>query len=129
MTAMKTHGEIVAEELRDDDFRREWERFELARAVAAMVVAYRSDHRLTQRALAERLGITQPRVARIESGEHNPTPDTLMLLAGRLDLELNISFRPAPNDTPEREEEHIYASSETVSETTHSALRFVASAA
>jgi transcriptional regulator with XRE-family HTH domain len=132
MSSMKTHGEILAGELQDEEFRREWERLEFARAVAAMVVAYRADHGLTQRQLAERLGLTQPAVARIESGEHNPKTETLMLLAGRLGLDLTIRISPESHeeDPPlERVDATVYAHSEVVNEATHSSLSFLASAA
>lgn len=52
-------------------YLREWERTALARAVAARVIAYRAEHGLSQTALAGRLGMTQPALARLESGEHN----------------------------------------------------------
>jgi transcriptional regulator with XRE-family HTH domain len=129
MTAMKSHGEILAGDLQDEGFRREWERLELARAVAALVVAYRADHDLTQRELAVRLGMAQSQVSRLESGEHNPQTETLMLLAGRLDLDLSIRISPERHTQRQSDETRVYARSEVISETTHSSLRFVASAA
>lgn len=94
--ALQTHGEVLADELAGDpEFRREWERLALARAVAVEVVRYRADHDLSQRDLAKLLGIKQPQVARLESGEHNPSHETLTLLASRLGMEFNISIAPA----------------------------------
>jgi transcriptional regulator with XRE-family HTH domain len=91
---LKTSEEVLAEHLRDPDFRREWERTAVARAVAVKVVAYRAEHRLSQRALAQRLGMTQPQIARLEAGEHNPTIDTLARLAEALDVEFAIDIHP-----------------------------------
>jgi transcriptional regulator with XRE-family HTH domain len=82
------------EQLRDADFRREWERTAVARAVAVKVVAYRAEHGLSQRVLAQRLGMTQPQLARLEAGEHNPTIDTLARLAETLDVEFAIDIHP-----------------------------------
>lgn len=91
---LKTSEEVLAEHLRDPDFRREWERTAVARAVAVKVIAYRAEHGLSQRALAQELGMTQPQVARLEAGEHNPTIDTLARLAEALDVEFAIDVHP-----------------------------------
>jgi transcriptional regulator with XRE-family HTH domain len=91
---MTTHEQLLESELGDPNVRAEWERTTLARAVALQVVGYRGQHRLTQKALAERLGMKQPQVARLESGEHNPSIDTLARLAGVMEIEFNIDIRP-----------------------------------
>jgi DNA-binding XRE family transcriptional regulator len=93
---LKTVGEFVAEEINDDeDFRVEWERTAPAREVAAQLIIYRSKHGLTQRQLAEKLGVSQPRVVKLESGEHNPEIDTLIKLSHELGLEFVINVVPA----------------------------------
>jgi transcriptional regulator with XRE-family HTH domain len=85
---MKTHEELIADQLRDDpEFRRQWERTALSRAVAVGVVRYRADHDLPQRDLAQRLGMKQPQVARLELGEVNPSMDTLMRISSGLGIE------------------------------------------
>jgi DNA-binding XRE family transcriptional regulator len=94
-----TFGEIVAEELsRDDDFRREWQRLAPARQFAAMLIEYRADHALSQRALAEKLGVSQPRVARMESGEQNPDVDTIIATVDTLGTEFVLDVAPADAD-------------------------------
>lgn len=96
LSEMKTHEELLAEQLRaDPEFRAEWERTALARAVAVAVVAFRAEHDLSQRDLAKLLGMTQPQVARLESGEVNPTMETLMRVCGVLGIEVTIDVRPA----------------------------------
>ncbi len=93
---MKTNDELIAEQPRTDpEFRAEWERTVLARAVAVAIVRYRAEHDLSQRDLAEHLGMKQPQVARLELGVVNPTIETLMRLASQLNLELTIDVRPA----------------------------------
>jgi transcriptional regulator with XRE-family HTH domain len=94
LSDLKTSEEVLVEHLCDPAFRREWERTAMARAVALKVVAYRAEHDLSQRALAQKLGITQPQVARLEAGEHNPTIDTLARLAETLDVEFAIDIHP-----------------------------------
>jgi len=92
----RTHDDLVAEESgRDTGFRAEWDRLSLAREVAAELVRYRSENSLSQRALAERLGVSQPRVARLESGEHNPDIDTLVNISRATGIEFLINISPA----------------------------------
>lgn len=90
---------LLAEHLADPEFRREWERTTSARALAVWLVRYRSEHGLSQRALAERVGMKQPVIARLESGETEPKLSTLLRLAEALqtpiDLELDAA-QPAP---------------------------------
>lgn len=91
----KTSEQLLAEDLASDpELRAAWERTALARAVALAIVRYRGEHALSQRALAERAGMSQPQVARLELGEYNPRMETLMRLSSRLGLEFKIDIRP-----------------------------------
>src|SRR5207245_1734578 len=66
------HEELLAAELAaDPEFAHEWERLALARTVAVGLIGFRSDNQLSQRELAELLGVSQPRVVELESGEKN----------------------------------------------------------
>jgi transcriptional regulator with XRE-family HTH domain len=94
LTDLKTSEQVLAEELHDPDFKREWARTALARAVALKVLTHRTDHALSQRGLAKQLSMTQPQLARLEAGEHNPTIDTLARLAQTLDIEFAIDVHP-----------------------------------
>src|SRR5260370_24192863 len=77
--------DLVSEDVeRDPEFRVEWERTALARAVALVVVGYRAKHKLSQRKLAELLEWKPSQVARLELGEHNPSLDTLIFLSQRV---------------------------------------------
>lgn len=89
-------GELVASErIEDDEFRREWQRLAPARQFAAMLIEYRADHALSQRALAQRLGVSQPRIVRMESGEHNPDVDTIIATVDKLGTEFMLDVAPA----------------------------------
>ena len=87
--------DILAEQLANDpEFRAEWERTALARAVALAVLGYRVRHGLSQTELAKQLGIRQPHVSRLELGEHNPTPEILQRLASKLGLRVVLEIAP-----------------------------------
>jgi DNA-binding XRE family transcriptional regulator len=94
LSEMKTAHEVLGEHLKDPDFREEWERTAFARAVAMRVVAYRAEHGLSQSQLARTLGVSQPLVARLETGEHEPTLTTLSRLSRHLGLEFHIDITP-----------------------------------
>ncbi len=81
--------EIHERNMRDLDYRREHERTRVANDVAIKVIQYRADHGLSQAALARMLGMRQPNVARLESGEHEPSLSTLAKLSEALDLNLS----------------------------------------
>jgi len=89
-----SHQDVLADHLHDPEFRAEWERTALARWLAVEVVHFRSEHGLSQRQLAERLGVHQSDVARMETGEHTPTLERLVRVAKGLDIELMIDIRP-----------------------------------
>jgi ribosome-binding protein aMBF1 (putative translation factor) len=81
VSKLRTGGQIAAEELADPEIRREHERAALTHAVAMRVIGYRVEHGLSQTGLARLLGMHQPGVARLEAGDHEPSPATLSRLA------------------------------------------------
>ena len=69
-----------------------WEATTLARQVAAAAVRYRMRYGLTQVSLGARLGLKQPAIARLESGETNPKFETLQRLARELGMSFTIEI-------------------------------------
>ncbi len=94
--ALPTAGSVIADELADDRaFRAEWQRLAFARHVAVQLIRYRSEHGLSQGELAERLEISQPRVAKLESGEHNPRIETVIDITRKTRIEFAFDTAPA----------------------------------
>jgi DNA-binding XRE family transcriptional regulator len=92
---IKTEDEVLAAALEaDPEFAAEWERLALARTVAARLIAYRSENGLSQRELAKRLGVSQPRVVELESGEKNPQIETLVKIAATTGIEFAFDVVP-----------------------------------
>ncbi|MBJ7249497.1 MAG: helix-turn-helix transcriptional regulator [Thermoleophilia bacterium] len=78
----------------DTPYRKLWYGSVLARTIGIAVLKYRSDHQITQAALGKLVGMTQPQVARIEDGEHNPALETMTRLCDTLGLELTLTIGP-----------------------------------
>jgi len=95
LSELPTVDDVLDQEMHDPEFRREWERTALARAVALGVIRYRSKEGLSQRKLAEILGWKPAQVGRLEQGERTPSMDTLLHLSRRLGLRFAISIGPS----------------------------------
>ncbi len=66
----------------------------IASAVGSAVYLHRTQRGLSQAALGRLIGMPQPQVARIETGDHTPTAATLLRLCDALGLNLELSIRP-----------------------------------
>ena len=64
--------------------------------IAAQVRRAREDAGITQQELAERIGSTQPAMARLEAGGVRPSLATLERIAAALDLDLIVELRRRP---------------------------------
>ena len=71
-----------------------YEETRAALLLGQMVYDRRTELGLTQGELAERAGMTQPQLSRLESGGATPTMPLLTRLAAALEADLDISFRP-----------------------------------
>ena len=95
-TALVPHERVIADLLaKDPEFSASMERTSLASAIGLIVYSIRRERGLSQTALGKILGMPQPQVSRIESGDVNPSMDTLITLSEKLGLELAIDIRPA----------------------------------
>lgn len=67
--------------------------FEQAYDVALQLIALREQHGLTQAELAERCGVDQGDISRIERGATSPTARTLQRIADALDADVRLVTR------------------------------------
>ena len=91
-TGSKPAGRVATEEAREPEVAAELARTAVANQLAILVIQYRVDHDLTQTALARKLGMSQPAVARLEAGDHEPSVATLMRLARHLEITLRLQL-------------------------------------
>jgi transcriptional regulator with XRE-family HTH domain len=107
---LRTAADIHEQDMRDLEYRREYERTRLANDVAIKVLCYRTEHGLSQSELGRMVGMRQPHIARLESGEHEPSLSTLARLSTALGLDFSVDVKPgglklryaARSETPAR---------------------------
>lgn len=88
----------------DPIFRARWDEMAEFRDVAWLLIKYRMDHDLSQQQVAERVGMSVARIARIESGRFRTSLDTLRRIASGLDLKMVVGFESTSSDgRPERQ--------------------------
>ncbi len=83
----------LEENLKDPDFADEWERQRPEREYIKAIITARMEQNLTQKELAEKIGIRQSNISRIENGNCSPTIATLQLIANGMGKILHIEFK------------------------------------
>ncbi len=74
--------------------RDEYLQLEPQYAVIQQLLDLRLQHKLTQQQLAEKIGTKQSAIARLESGNANPSVELLQKIATALNAKLSIRFTP-----------------------------------
>ena len=82
----------IAEQMKDSAFREDLERTRLEFAVTALLITSRMEQDLTQKELAEKSGVRQSNISRIEKGQAVPSLVTLDKIAKALGKEVQVSF-------------------------------------
>ena len=80
-------------QLQNSEFAAEYEQLRPEYEAIRAVIAARIENNITQEELAQRTGIRQSNISRIESGAVSPTIETLARLASGLGKPLKIEFR------------------------------------
>ncbi|MBP5596447.1 MAG: helix-turn-helix transcriptional regulator [Pseudobutyrivibrio sp.] len=91
---MKTLNDMLSDQLKDDEFRREYEAIQPELDVIRAIVDARTSQNLTQKELAERTGINQADISKLENGTRNPSVNLLKRLADGMGMALRIEFVP-----------------------------------
>jgi len=94
--AGSTLREVRAGRLSKRDYYLAKRRLEQSLAIAELIILFRTRHKLSQQALADRLGTSKAAISRIESGRHLPSTDTLVRLADLFNSRLEIKFTQDP---------------------------------
>lgn len=91
---MTTLNEYFAQQMKEEDFKKEYEKLQPELEVIRALIDARNNCNLTQKELAERTGINQADISKIENGTRNPSLKLLQRLADGMDMVLKIEFIP-----------------------------------
>ena len=91
---MKTLNDMLSEQMKDEEFRKEYEAIQPEMDVIRAIVDARTSQNLTQKELAERTGINQADISKLENGTRNPSVNFLKRLADGMGMALRIEFVP-----------------------------------
>lgn len=91
---MRKFDDFLNEQLQDEEFRREYENLQPEFDVIRAIIDARTSQNLTQKELAERTGINQADISKLENGTRNPSIKLLKRLAEGMDMMLRIEFVP-----------------------------------
>lgn len=91
---MKRFDTFLEEQMKDPDFKNEFENLQPELDVIRAIVDARTSQNLTQKQLSDRTGINQADISKLENGTRNPTLNMLKRLAKGMNMELKIEFTP-----------------------------------
>ncbi len=94
MMKMRKFNDYLGEQMRNEAFRKEYEKNQPELDIIRAIVEARASQHLTQKQLAERTGINQADISKLENGTRNPTINLLKRLADGMDMTLKIEFIP-----------------------------------
>lgn len=81
-------------EFTDDETKEKFELDDLLYDISMKIFDYRMENDLSQKNLAEKLGVTQAMVSKLESGQYNPSVEQLWKISKKLNLKFTVSLEP-----------------------------------
>lgn len=86
--------DYINEQFKDPEFKKEWDNLEPEMEVVRAMIKARTAQNLTQKDLAEKTGINQANISKLENGNMNPSLKLLKRIADGLGMNLRIEFVP-----------------------------------
>ncbi|OGM60705.1 hypothetical protein A2892_01520 [Candidatus Woesebacteria bacterium RIFCSPLOWO2_01_FULL_39_10b] len=87
-----TLNDYLKEQLKDPEFKKEWEKSEAAYQVTRELICARIEGKISQRQLAKKAKTTQAVISRIENMSVSPSIGLLQRIADSLGKKLEIKF-------------------------------------
>lgn len=91
---MSDFRSYLNEQLKDEEFRAEYEKLEPEFSIIQAVIDARKTNNMTQKELSERTGIAQSDISKLENGNSNPTISMLQRLADGMGMTVRLQFVP-----------------------------------
>lgn len=92
---MTNFKDFLEDQLKDPEIRAEWDALQPEFAIIQAMIDAEKNTGMTRQQLAEKTGIAQSDISKLETGNGNPTIKTLQKLAAGMGMVLHIEFRPA----------------------------------
>lgn len=90
---MTNFEKYFKEQMNNPEFRREYEALQPQYEIVKQIIHARSEQHISQKELAERTGLKQSNISRLESGNYNPSIAFLQKVAKGLGMELHIELK------------------------------------
>lgn len=90
---MSDLNNFFQEQMKDGEFKKEFETLSPKYELIREIIKERIAQNLTQKEFAEKIGVKQSNISRLESGNYNPSFDFLLKVAKGLGKELHIAFK------------------------------------
>ena len=91
------YDDYLQEQLKNPDVKKEWDDLQPEMDVIRAIVDARTSQNMTQKELAERTGINQADISKLENGTRNHSVNLLKRLAYGMGMSLKIEFVPKRN--------------------------------
>ena len=85
---------LLERKLKDPKVKKEYEALEPEFDIIQAIIDARKSRNITQKELAERTGINQADISKLENGNGNPTLGLLKRLADGMDMVMKLEFIP-----------------------------------
>lgn len=92
---MTKFNDFLNDQMKDPEFKAEWDALQPEFSVIQAMIDARKSSGLTQKQLAEKTGIAQADISKLETGNANPSLRTLQRLAAGMGMKMKIEFLPA----------------------------------
>ncbi|RLG16188.1 transcriptional regulator [Candidatus Pacearchaeota archaeon] len=84
--------EFLGEQLKDPEFKKYYNRYNIRFQVGFQISLLRKKKKMSQAALAKKIGTKQSNIARMEAGDQNFSINTLQKIAQVFNKDLKVSF-------------------------------------
>ena len=91
---MTNYKDFLNEQLQNKNFKKEYDALEAEFSIIQAILDARKASGLTQKDLADRTGIAQADISKLENGNANPSLKTLQRLADGMGMKLKLEFVP-----------------------------------
>lgn len=89
---MRTFHDMLSKQLQDEEFKKEYDAIQPEMDVIRAIVDARTSQNMTQKELAERTGINQADISKLENGTRNHSVNLLKRLAYGMGMSLRLSL-------------------------------------